>query len=420
MRHLQVFACFFLYLGLAAPSAGAAVLDELVAEALAANPGIKSASARRQMAEQQALQAGTLADPMLMIGIDSGLVRDPLNLDRDMNTARVIGLSQTVPFFGKRALARQVADHEAAASRWEAEERSLEVAATVKESWYRLFLTDRSLELLERSIATLDELVGFTEALYGAGQGRQADVLRAQVERAKMEELRLQLGQQRRILEAGLNTLLYRPASGTFPTVGEVTLTAVPLDPDLLDKLADEHRPLLRALDKRIVKARAQRTLAEREFYPDVTLSLEYMQRDPVMDDPGYDMYNASVSFNLPVRRERRHAMVAESAAAASMASAELNLTRSTIRRSIAELVAEIERDRRVAGLYRDGILPQAEAAMAAALAAYRAGKGEFMQVLDSRMALFNLERDYYAAVAGHQMELARLEAVVGTSLADR
>ena len=39
------------------------------------------------------------------------------------------------------------------------------------------------------------------------------------------------------------------------------------------------------------------------------------------------------------------------------------------------------------------------------------------MQVLDSRMNLLNFERDFYRAVAEHQMELARLEATVGAML---
>jgi hypothetical protein len=42
------------------------------------------------------------------------------------------------------------------------------------------------------------------------------------------------------------------------------------------------------------------------------------------------------------------------------------------------------------------------------------------MQVLDSRMSLLNFERDYYRAVAEHQMELARLEATVGTPLSSK
>jgi outer membrane protein TolC len=99
------------------------------------------------------------------------------------------------------------------------------------------------------------------------------------------------------------------------------------------------------------------------------------------------------------------------------MAGEELNMARNSIRQVIAVLATQLERDRRMASLYREGILPQAGTTLEASLSAYRAGKGEFMQVLDSRMALFNNERDYYRAVAEHQMELARLEAAVGIPL---
>ena len=418
MKYYQIcFACVLLVLGLSAAPAASASLDELVAEALAANPEVKASTARWEMFTHKARQAGSLDDPMLMLGIDSGLVRDPLNLDRDMSTSRVIGISQMVPFFGKRALLREAAGFEAEATRWEVEERKLELAAMVRESWYRLYLADRSLEILDRTIATLDDLVRFTEAMYGVGQGRQADVLRAQVERAKMAEMQLALRQQRRSLEAGFNALLFRPVATPVPTVDGVELNVLPLDVATLERLADERRPLLRALAARIDKARAERALADREYYPDFTFSFEYMQRDAVMDDPGYDMYNAGVSFNLPVQRERRRAMVAESEAARRMAEQELAMTRNNLRRTIADLLSQLERDRAMAELYREALIPQATAAEASALAAYRAGKGEFMQVLDSRMALFNVERGYHQAVAEHQMELALLAAAVGASV---
>jgi outer membrane protein TolC len=418
MKYYQIcLVCVLLLFGFVVAPVAAAPLDALVAEALAGNPEIKASAARWEMFAHKARQAGSLDDPMLMLGIDSGLVRDPLNFDRDMSTAKVIGISQMVPFFGKRAMLREAAGHEAEATRWEVEERRLELAAMVRESWYRLYLADRSLEILDRTIATLDDLVRFTEAMYGVGQGRQADVLRAQVERARMAEMQLALRQQRRSLEAGLNALLFRPVATAVPPVDGVELTALPLDAATLERLAEERRPLLRALAARIDKTRAERALAEREYYPDFTLSFEYMQRDAVMDDPGYDMYNASVSFNLPVQRERRRAMVAESEAARRMAEQELAMTRNDVRRTIADLLAQLERDRAMAELYREALIPQATVAEASALAAYRAGKGEFMQVLDSRMALFNVERGYHQAVAEHQMELALLEAAVGAPL---
>jgi len=404
-------------MGLMSPVAKAATLDDLVAEALAANPEVKASAARWEMFTAKARQAGTFDDPMLMLGINNGLIREPFDFERDMTTSKVIGISQMVPFFGKRALAREAATLEAEASRWEVEERKLELAAMVKETWYQLYFTDRSLEVLDRSIATLDDLVRFTEAMYGVGQGRQADVLRAQVERSKMEEMRLLLQQQRRSLEANLNTLLARPTTTPVSRVDGVELTLVNLDVAELAQLAEQHRPLLRSLAARIDKSHAERTLADKEYYPDFTLNFEYMQRESIMDDPGYDMYNASISFNLPLQRERRHAMVAESDAAKRMAGEELNMARNSIRQVIAVLATQLERDRRMASLYREGILPQAGTTLEASLSAYRAGKGEFMQVLDSRMALFNNERDYYRAVAEHQMELARLEAAVGIPL---
>jgi len=165
-------------------------------------------------------------------------------------------------------------------------------------------------------------------------------VLRAQVERSKMEEMRLVLQQQRRSLAAGLNTLLYRPVTSEVPTIDHAELTATSLDAAELERLAEEHRPLLRSLVARIDKSKAERALADKEFYPDFTLAFEYMQKESIMNDPGYDMYNASVSFNLPLQRERRHAMVAESEAAQRMAGDELNMTRNNIRQVIANLLA--------------------------------------------------------------------------------
>ena len=398
--------------------AQATTLDDLVSAALAANPEVKASAARWEMFEQKARAAGTLDDPMLMLGIKNGLAREPLNLNRDMDTARVIGISQMVPFFGKRELMRAAATHEAEATRWEVEERKLELAAMVKENWYRLYVVDRSLVALERSIANLDDLVRFVETMYSVGQGRQADVLRVQLERSKMEEMRLALKQQRRSLEINLNSLLARPVETAVPVVDGVELTTTALDPAVLAKLADANRPVLRAMTARIGKAEAERALADREIYPDFTFSFEYMQRNQIVDDdPGYDMYDASVSFNLPVQHERRRAMIAEATAAQRMAAEEQAMTRNAIRQKIADLVAQAERDRAMASLYREGIVPQAGAAVESALSAYRAGKGEFMQVLDSRMSLLNVERDYYQAVAEQQMALALLEAAVGAPL---
>jgi outer membrane protein TolC len=394
-----------------------AVVESLVEEALTNNPELKASEARWQTFANRVKQAGVFEDPMLMLKVQNALVRDPLAFDRDVMTAKVIGVSQMLPFFGKRALQRRGAELEAESSRWTFEERKLELRSMVKETWYQLYFVDRSLEVVDKTIAILDDLTRFSETMYGVGEGLQQDVLKAQVDRSKMEDMRITLQQRRRSLEATMNALLFRPAETAIPLTPAVELAPLTLAAAELERLAQEHRPLIRSLEAQVEKAKVNRKSAEKEFYPDFTVSLEYMQREPAMGEEGFDMYGAGVTFNLPVRRERRHAMVAEADSEARMAAEELNMLRNQIRLGVADALARLDRSRKLAQLYRDGILPQAGSALEAAMAAYRVGKADFMNVLDSQMALFNFEREYYDAVAEHQMRLALLESVVGAAL---
>jgi len=393
------------------------VLETLVDQALTSNPEIKVSEARWQMFAAKVRQAGTLDDPMLMLRIQNAMIKDPLAFDGDPMTSKVIGISQMIPFYGKRSLMREEAELEALSNRWVLEERKVELRQMVKETWYQLYFVDRSLEVVNRNIALLDDLSRFSETMYGVGQGLQQDVLKAQLDRSRMEDMRIVLQQKRRTLAATLNTLAYRPAETEVALIPAVELTPFEMTAADLEALAEVNRPVLKALAAKIDKTRVNRLLAEKEFYPDFTLSLEYMQREPAMASPGDDMYSLGVSFNLPLQRERRHAMVAESQAEQQMAAADLNMQHNQIRLGIADALARLERSRKLAMLYRDGILPQAGNALEAAMAAYRVGKADFMNVLDSQMRQFNYEREYYDAVADHEMQLAQLEGVVGTAL---
>ncbi|MGC9022753.1 MAG: TolC family protein, partial [Dissulfurimicrobium sp.] len=109
-----------------------------------------------------------------------------------------------------------------------------------------------------------------------------------------------------------------------------------------------------------IEKANAGYRLAEREFYPDFNVSLEYMQREPAMGGEGLDMYSLGLTFNLPVRRARRYAMAAEAAAEEAEARAELNSLRNDIDSGIVDLLAQMKKRQKLITLYKTGIIPQA------------------------------------------------------------
>jgi outer membrane protein, heavy metal efflux system len=402
---------------LPAESLPAESLPELVETALANNPELKASGARWQMYRARIAQAGSLDDPMLMLKIQNGILQDPVNFGKDPMTQKVIGISQQLPFWGKRALKAELATQEAEAYRWQVEERKLELARMVKETYYQLYATDRALAIVQKNIRLMDDFATLAENKYAVGQGVQQDVFRIHLEHSRMEEMLITLEQQRQSLQVTLNGLLNRPVTTPVGTIADFTIAPVNQSVDELAAMAEENRPQLKSSRALMAKGEIGQQLARKESYPDVALSFELMQRNPTMTDEGLNMYSLGLTFNLPVRQERRAAMQAESAAEVGMATAELQALQNAIHVGLGDQLAQMERRRRLVALYRDGIIPQAQQSLESATIAYRVSKVDMLSLLESRLTLFNYEREYYDALAEYQMRRAQLEALVGREL---
>jgi outer membrane protein TolC len=421
MKRLRIFllgATLFLtsQLPLWAAETSTSELEALVEEALAHNPEIVASNEKWQMLVAKARGAGALDDPMLMLKIQSAMINDPLAFDKDPMTAKVIGISQMLPFAGKRDLQRAGAEQEAKSVEWELAERKVELRRMVQDAWAQLAQVENDLRLVQENIALLNSLNQFAETGYSTGMVRQYEVLRTQIERSRMEEMRIGLEQRKKSLAAMFAALLHRPID-TPPPVAKGEIVPVNTQAAELETLAFASRPELFARGARLEQARTSETLAKREYYPDFTLSFEYMQRDAFSGETesmGDDMYSAGVTFNLPVQRQKRRAMVAEAQAQGRMAEAEIELLRHEIRRGISDTLARLTASASMAQLYESGIVPQAEFATETLLSSFKVGKGDLMSVLDSRMKFFGFRQQYYAFVAEHQMQRAELEALVG------
>lgn len=399
------------------PMLAAEDLDQLVAAAVANNPELKSSQARWQLYVSKTTQAASLEDPMFMFKLQNMVAREPLAFDKDPQTGRVIGISQQLPFWGKRALREEVAQYEAESYKWLIAERALELTRMVKETYYQLYGVDKSLEVVGRNLQIIADFITLAETRYAVGQGVQQDIHKAGLEQSKMLDLQITLQQQRKRLEANLNYLLSRPPQTPVGPIPDFDLPKPALTIQQLQELAVANRPQVKSLISQANKGQAARRLAQRESYPDFNLAFEYMFRQQSNDDPGDNMFSLGVTINLPVQRQRRQALVAESAAETSMSLEELNALKNSIGYTITDVLAQLERRQKLVELYRGGIIPQAEQALESAIISYRVNKVDFLTLLDGRVNLFNYERELYESQAEYMMRLAQLEAVVGVAL---
>lgn len=177
-----------------------------------------------------------------------------------------------------------------------------------------------------------------------------------------------------------------------------------------------ESRPLLARGRQAVEQAGARVALARRELWPDITVGVAYGQRDAGMGTER--MGSAMVGFSLPVFASRRqHAMRDEALAMERMADAELGDLQAEVASDVEVLLAEAERGRSLALLYRDEILPQARATVASALSSYRVGSVDFMTLVDAQMAVNDFDGSFHQLLADYGTALAGIESAVARSI---
>ncbi|RJQ85422.1 MAG: TolC family protein [Desulfobacteraceae bacterium] len=409
---------FFVLLLFSRPWAAAAepviTVDQLVQEALAANPEIEAARQRAAAARQQVPQAGALDDPMFGFGVLN--LPDDFDFEAEDMTMKEISLSQKVPFYGKRRLMREAAEKQAAAARAETDDTANQVVKNVKSAFYDLSHVHRATEVTRRNKTILEDFAHLAQTRYSVGQGIQEDVIRVQVEISRMLDELLMLDQRRRSLEAKVNTLLNRAPATPLGVPAEVLFKPYDLDIDRLQHAALSTSPPLMALQSEVAAGQTDFQLANRNRFPDFNFRVAYGQRENRRE-----MYTAMVEMNLPVfAKTKQNRKVEEAAAELAVQQARYAGTRNELLFMIADMGSMAQRLEQQIVLYRTGIIPQTTLQIQSAMSAYRVNKADFMTLLDSRMRLYRFELDYHQAITDYAKSIASLEAAVGAPLAHR
>jgi len=169
------------------PTAEPFSLAEAVSLAREANPALRAARLRADVAAERVPQAGALPNPMLGFGLmnrqiaDFGSTAEPMLQNR-------IEFSQRLPWPGKLGFSEERWELLASAGALDAEETELALIARVKAVYYRLAFMDRALIIMENTRGLLREFLDVSSTLYAVGEGLQQDVLQAQVAVASMTE----------------------------------------------------------------------------------------------------------------------------------------------------------------------------------------------------------------------------------------
>ncbi|MEZ4361025.1 MAG: TolC family protein [Kofleriaceae bacterium] len=426
---LQPFAVLLLALGLEAVALAQAqglelaelptdrVLRQLIDESLAAAPELAGAKAEGQAQRERAPQAGALPDPMLSLGVQNDGFTS-IGIGRESNNFVSIMAAQTFPWLGKRALRRAVAQANADRAASAVTRARLSIEAEVRRGYLGLMLTRERLALLQKLEGIWQSALGQARVRYEIGDGAQSDLLRAQLEVARLAQRRLGLVAEERRRVQGLNRLRAHPLDEPIaPAIGLRELPALAtFDRAFSVDFALAHSPELAAARLEIQASQRAAQLADKSSYPDLTVSAGIMIRGTLPP-----MWQLTLGIPVPLYRDtKQRREVAERRASVSAAQSALGTLEQVLRLRVEERRAMFEATREVIALYDRGVLVQSEATTQSALAQYKVGQVPFGAVLDANAGFVADEEGYLQAIAAaHELLIADAElslAAIGSA----
>lgn len=394
----------------------AATLADYLEYAALNNPGLEAAWLHWRAALEKAPQAQALPDPRLTYRYYLRRVETRVGPQR-----QGIGLAQTFPWFGKRKLRGNVALESANAVGQQYETEKLKLFYRVKDAYYECYYLSRSIAVVRENCELLKRMEAVARTQYKTGMAQHADVIRAQVELGKLEVRLGTLTDLRKPFAARLNAALNRSPDAEIhwpETIAEERLADS--DSVILSRLP-EANPQLIGLAHEIQQQRHAIDLAKKEYYPDITLGMDYIDtadaRMGGIARSGRDPLVAMFSINLPLWHGKYAARVREAKARHQAASrTKLEWANNLAARTSMVLYSRHDAERKI-NLYRDTLLPKARQSLKVTEASFRAGKSTFFVLIDAQRIFLDFQLSYERALADHAQRIAELEMLAGNEL---
>ncbi|MFW6160665.1 MAG: TolC family protein [Acidobacteriota bacterium] len=390
-------------------------LSLYIEKALTNNPRLEAMAQKVLAAEKAVPQAGALPDPKITLGL-MNLPANSFAFDQEPMTGKQIGVSQMFPFPGKLSLKKDLSELEVKAVMFQQKELINQIIFMIKEVYYDIYTSDRAIETIEKNMELMKQIIQVVETKYATGTGLQQDLFRAQVELIKLEDDLLMWQQKRQVFTVRMNEILNQPENTPIGKIPELLEASGKEESFLVREQIENRRPLLLAWKEKVRMAEVETRLAQRDFWPDITVNAAYSQRDDLRGGTEMtDFLSVSLSLDIPLYfKNKQNQKIAAKQLEYKALKADYQSVLNSVLSEAESLKAELKRNRQRVDLYKEGIIPQAEKSLQSAQAGYQVGKVDFLNVVDNWMRLFNYELQYHSALADYLKTQAKYDLAVG------
>ncbi|MDP2208378.1 MAG: TolC family protein [Bacteroidota bacterium] len=398
----------FLQINLNAQEKPKLVLEELIDEALVNNLELESFAQIVNASEAKIPQMRSLDDPEITFR----LMEMPGLKPNEAMYAN-LELMQMIRFPTKISTEVRMAELEARRAQQIYNEKSVEIIMKVKSAFYELWMAQRNLELNRENTELMKQFLQIATTRYSVGKISQQDVLRAQVEIAKLEKERLGFSDMEEAALAMLASLLNKNISDFNGVATAADTIYFDFDIKQIQDYALKYCSRLRSDSLMVEKDKEMHKLAKLEFLPDFKVGVEYVS-SPVT---GFRGWSLLAGISLPFSfwtLGKANARVEEASANILKSTAMYKNERNMLLSKVREYFAKSNSLKSQWDLYQNNIIPLAEQSLQVTQTNYQTGQTDFLMLLDAYRMLTMEKMEQIMTRMKFEQTLADLEREIG------
>ncbi|WP_165779158.1 TolC family protein [Rhodohalobacter barkolensis] len=387
-------------------------LEEYLQIAIEQNPELQSLQFLFEAERERANEFGVMPDPELNINYDFNPMMSESRLGRFSVSAM-----QMFPWFGTLGSKKEAQQFSAEAQRSMIDSRQLEILRDIQITWFDIAEVEEQIRIADETFKLVGDLEQLVEIRYETASTGQADILRIQMEKQRIQNRIENLEDKLWPLRAKFNELLNRETGEEVISAEPQQQAELPYSAEEIAQLAKNQNPVFETLSLQESALQQQERTAELSGRPSFGIGLEVMGRDfgPMSMFPdSKESFIGMATIRLPIYRSRTksqkqqissrlQAVEMERVQAENRISSDLESTQETLRSS-----------NRSIELLDNELIPRARQVLDILSEEYTSGNARFDELLQIQRELLDLEFERVEAVVNQNKAMARIERLVG------
>ena len=387
-------------------------LEEYIRIAMEENPELRSLHHLYEAEKERAREVGVLPDPELGINYDFNPMMSESQLGRFSVSAM-----QMFPWFGTLGARKEAQKYSAEARRTMIDSRQLEVLRDIQITWFDIAEVEQQMRIANETLKLVGDLEQLVEIRYETARTGQADILRIQMEKQRIQNRIENLEDKIRPLKAKFNEYLNREPNKEVVTARLQQQHELPYTAGEITKLARDQNPVFETLRFQESALKQQERAAVMSGRPSFGIGFEVMGRDfgPMsMFADSKESFIGMATIRLPIYRNRTQSQKQQISNRLQAVDMERYQTENRISSDLESAQETLRSSNRSIDLLDDELIPRARQVLDILSEEYTAGNARFDELLQIQRELLDLEFERVEAVVGQNKAVVRIESLIG------